>query len=320
MANNQRHATQSKSTAPDVRDAIFNELCAIAAKDRRVMLLTDDQGAFGLDRFKQAAVSQYLNVGIAEQNLISVAAGLALGGKIPFVYGITPFMAMRCFEQIKVDLCCMKLPVTILGSGTGYSYASDGPTHHATQDVAILRTIPDITIYSPSDAETSAACVRLAYESGFPNYIRFERGVWPSLCDDFHDFKKGIRALRKGCDILIVSTGTMVYRTMRLAEILSEHSVSAGVLEVYRIKPFPADELLKYINTAKRIVTLEENSLIGGVGSMVAELLVDSGCPKPMKRLATPDQHVYLYGPREWILDHQGMDYNNMTSKILDWL
>jgi transketolase len=320
MANHEQQAMQTESIALDVRDALFNELCAIAAKDPRVMLLTDDQGAFGLDRFKRETSSQYLNVGIAEQNLISVAAGLALGGKIPFVYGITPFMAMRCCEQIKVDLCCMKLPVTILGSGTGYSYASDGPTHHATQDVAIIRTLPAISIYNPADAETTACSVRQAYRSGLPSYIRFEKGVWPSLYTQEHDFTKGVAALRNGSDVLIVSTGTMVHRAIEIAEALSAHSVAAGVVDLYRIKPLPAGELLGFCSAANRIITLEETSIIGGLGSIVAELLIDAGYQRPIKRFATPDQNIYSYGPREWILAQQGLDIENLTGTIIKWM
>ena len=158
-----------------MRDAFFDELYEIAASDPDVLLLTDDQGAFGLERIKRELEGQYFNVGIAEQNLVSVAAGLALGGKRPFIYGISTFMTMRCFEQINVDLCCHKLPVTIVGSGAGYMYSGDGPTHHATQDIGILRTLPGMNIFSPSDAVMTAKLARIAHESAGPNYIRIEK-------------------------------------------------------------------------------------------------------------------------------------------------
>ena len=126
----------------DMRDAFFDQVNTLAAGDRNVLMLIDDQGALSLDWLQQNLPEQYFNVGIAEQNLVSVAAGLALGGKIPYIYGIATFMTMRCYDQIRDDLCCMHLPVTILGSGAGYTYSGDGPTHHAAQDVAIMRALP----------------------------------------------------------------------------------------------------------------------------------------------------------------------------------
>src|SRR3989338_1388709 len=136
----------------DIRDAFFDELFEIAKDDSNVVFITADMGAQSLIRFKGSLSSQFINVGVAEQNMISIAAGLALVGKKVFVYTIIPFATLRCYEQIRNDLCCMNLPVTIIGVGPGFCYASDGPTHHATQDIAVMRVLPEITILNPSDS------------------------------------------------------------------------------------------------------------------------------------------------------------------------
>lgn len=160
----------------DIRDAFFDELYLIASKDKKVIFLTADMGAFGLERFKKDLPDQFINMGVAEQNTVSVAAGLALGGKKVFIYSIAAFITQRCYEQIKIDLCQMKLPVTIIGSGPGLSYGSDGPTHHAVSDVVIMSVLPDMTILTPRSLEEAERAVRMAYESKTPVYIRLGKG------------------------------------------------------------------------------------------------------------------------------------------------
>jgi transketolase len=318
---------ESKTAAPvkpfglDMRDAFFDALYDLAVDDRKLVLITDDQGAFSLEKFKKDLRCQYINAGIAEQNIVSVATGLALGGKRPFLYGICTFMTMRCYEQIRLDLCCMNLPVTIVGSGPGFTYGSDGPTHHATQDLAIMRALPEITVLNPSDDVMTAASVRLAHRNSGPTYVRLEKGVFPRLYDDVgHDFSEGYHVLLDGRELMIVSTGIMVHHALRVADELSNHSVDAGVIDLYRIKPVNSQSLLPAIERTQRLVTLEESSIIGGLGSLVAELLIDAGKTIPLKRLAVPDQHVYRYGPREWLHSEYGLDVDSLAEVILKWL
>jgi transketolase len=304
----------------DLRDAFFDELCAIAAEDRNVILLTDDQGAFALDKFKRDMPDQYINAGIAEQNIVAVAAGLAMGGKIPFVYGISTFIIMRCFEQIRVDLCCMNLPVAIMGSGPGYTYGSDGPTHHATQDVALLRTLPEMTILNPTDAVSSSSFARIAYKDPGPKYVRLEKGVLPGLYEAGHDFSRGFEVLMPGCAVMIVATGIMTHCAIKVAEALGRQGVEAGVLDLYRVKPVRDDALLAALSHSRRVVTVEENSIVGGVGSLIAEVLADLSQQMPLKRFALPDEHSYLYGSRDWLLARQGLGVDPLTDRILRWL
>jgi len=304
----------------DMRDAFFDELYEIATQDRNVLLLTDDMGAFSLEKFKKNIGSQYFNIGIAEQNIVTVAAGLALGGKIPFIYGISTFMTMRCFEQIRVDLCCMNLPVTIVGSGSGYTYGSDGPTHHATQDIAIMRALPEMTIYNPSDFVMTASLTRIAHKVPGPKYIRIEKGILPQIYNNRQDFSEGFEVLKSGRDLIIVSTGFMVHQALKVVDGLTEQSIDAGVIDLYRVKPVNIKSLLSALNPTKRIVTLEEHSAIGGIGSILSEILMDKGRVVPLKRVALPDRYCYEYGNRDWLLTYDGLDVPSVVKTVLGWL
>lgn len=303
----------------DIRDAFFDEVYTIASQDPSVIFLTADTGAFSLNRFKADLSSQYINVGVAEQNLISIAAGLTLGGKKVFIYAIVPFVTQRCYEQIKIDICSMHLPITIIGSGPGITYSSDGPTHHAIQDVAVMRALPEMAILSPSDPVMAAAAARIAYESQGPVYIRIDKGKGKLLLlyDSNHDFSAGLALLKKGRDLTIVTTGVMVQQAFRVVEELAKHSVDAGIVDIYRLKPINEELLLTFIGQSNRIVTLEEHSLVGGIGSAVSEILVDNGKPLPLKRIALTEKKCVGYGDREWTHSFYGLDVNSIVKTIL---
>lgn len=303
----------------DLRDALFDELNRLATEDGDVIILADDQGAFALEWAQANLPGQYYNIGIAEQNLISVSAGLAMGGKRPFVYGIATFMTLRCYEQIRNDLCAMQLPVTIIASGPGYTYAYDGPTHHATEDVAIMRALPGMTIFSPADAVSTRAVARLTHQAASPSYVRIEKGTLPRLYSDDHDFSAGFARLLEGDDIDIVASGAMVHRAVEVAETLGMQGVKVGVVDLYRLKPVDGPALLDEITRADRIATLEEHSVVGGLGSLVAELIADAQVQAPLLRLGLNDEFVYKYGDRDWMREQGGLDASALVSRIASW-
>lgn len=303
----------------DIRDAFFDSLYEIAKADSDVIFLTADMGAFSLEKFKQDLPCQYMNIGIAEQNLISVAAGLTLGGKKVFIYGIAPFVTLRCYEQIKVDLGGMRLPVTIIGTGPGVAYSSDGLTHQATQDVSIMRAIPGMVIFSPSEPLMAVEVARMAYQSKSPVYIRLDKGKLPLLYSD-HDFLPGLKLLKKGRDILIIATGIMVHQALAIAKNLSLHSIDAGVIDLYRIKPLNEKLLVSFIKKSKKIVTIEEHSIIGGIGSAVSELLTDKELKVSIKRIGILDTHCVGYGDRDWTQTEYGLDRSNVIKVIKRWV
>ena len=305
----------------DSRDAFFDELYQIARADANVIFLTADMGAFSLERFKRDLPRQYFNVGVAEQNMVSVAAGLALSGKKVFVYSIVPFATLRCYEQIKVDLCCMNLPVVVVGIGAGVMYGGDGPTHHALYDIAVMRVLPEMTIYNPADSAATAACARLAYQALGPVYVRLEKGKLPLWYDGGKEnFSAGFAVLRDGKDLTVVASGLMVHQAMAAAERLASAGISARVVDLYRVKPFAAAELLALLSDGDKVVSLEENSGVGGIGSLLAESLADAGRAVRLKRIAFPDEHCYEACSREDIHAIYDLDVDGITRTIQTWV
>lgn len=300
----------------DIRDAFFDELYQIAKEDRDVVFMTADMGAFSLERFRKDFPERFINVGISEQNLISTAAGLALSGKKVFVYAIIPFVTLRCLEQIKVDLCVMNLGVTIVGAGAGLTYSIDGPTHHAIEDVSVMRALPGMTIYNPSEQITAKAAARIAYQTSGPVYIRLDKGKWPLLRDHNDDLSDGCSELRSGSQVLIAATGNMTHIALKVGDAVSESGISTGVLDVYRLKPTP-EKIAEIAGKYKMLVTLEEHTLPGGMGGAIAEHFADHGMMIPITRLGIEDIYPQRLGERDWMLRDLGLDVESLASRIM---
>ncbi len=305
----------------DTRDATFAELYEIALQDPNVILLTADTGAFKFKDFEKNLPHQFYNIGIAEQNSISVAAGLALAGKKVFVFGISTFVTLRCYEQIKIDICCMDLPVTILGMGTGYGYSFDGPTHHITQDISIMRALPGLTFWSPSDCTLTGASLHLAYAAGGPNFIRIDKGPLKAIYDPQHyDFSDGLSVLKTGKDLTIAATGPMVTQAFAVIEELAKRGLDVGLIDVYRLKPLNAALLVKSLNAVKSLVTMEEHTLSGGFGSLILEALADQGRCIPTKRIGIPDTYRLEVGSREYVRSLDDLHVAGIVEDILEWI
>jgi transketolase len=302
-----------------MRDAFFNRLYELARKNRNIIVVSADMGAPGLDKFRKDLRSQFLNVGIAEANMVTVATGLALSGKKVFIYAIMPFVTSRCYEMIKIDLSLMNIPVTAVGVGAGFGYDDSGPTHHSTEDIAIMRALPNMTILCPSDSIMAARCADMSCAIAGPSYVRLDRHVQPIIYKRNDDFSEGISCLKRGEDICIISTGNMVHRAREVSDTLATSSIDAGVLDVYRIKPLNERLLLSYVKDSKRVVTIEEHLLNGGLGSLVAETLMDCGVTKPLKRFGVKDKYYYAYGGRGNIQKLCGLDADTVTREILEW-
>lgn len=300
----------------DIRDAFFDELYRIAERDPEVVFMTADMGAFSLERFRADFPERFINVGISEQNLISAAAGMALAGKKVFVYAIIPFVTLRCLEQIKVDLCVMNLPVTVVGAGAGFTYSSDGPTHHAIEDLAVMRALPNLTIYNPADQTTAQAAARSAYRAEGPVYVRVDKGTWPQLYENGEEFFRGCAKLRNGSQLLIVATGSMTHSALEVADRLQASGISAAVVDLHRIKPIPA-QLVEYAREVPLVVTLEEHNLPGGMGGAVAELFADHGLLRPMVRLGVGDVYTAKYGDRDWLLQEYALSPDSVARRIV---
>lgn len=304
----------------EARDACFEELFDIASRDKDVVLLTVDTGAFAFKRFRRELPDQFFNVGIAEQNVMSVAAGLALGGKRVYVFGISNFVTLRCFEQLKIDICCMELPVTVVGMGTGYVYPKDGPTHHMTDILSLVRTLPGLTVWSASDYSMIAAAVRSAYRAEGPTYLYMDKGPFDSIYAPDADFSEGMTLLKSGRDVTLVATGIMVPQAMRAADRLAEKGIDAAVIDLYRIKPLNEQRLRELLADSDRVVTMEENTIVGGLGGLVCEVVAEHGLAAQVKRIGIRDTYRCEIGDRENMRSLDGMDLNSITETVCQWL
>ncbi len=291
----------------DFRDACFGQVLELARKDRNVMLLTNDMGAMGLDALRKELPDQVVNVGIAEQNMISVAAGLAMAGKRVFVYGIVSHLIQRPYEQIKLDICTMKLPVTLLGVGAGLSYGTDGPTHHATHDISLMSTIPNMTIYSPSDAKIARLAVEASYQDRSPSYIRLDKEPAADLGGGNFDFKLGMRPITESdSGMVVVSTGIWVPILEKIFQEAGDKPFT--LIDCYRIKPFNNARLTTLVKEARALAVIEEQAGMGSLGSWVLEWANVSGFKGAIRRLGLRDEFFLGAASRRWVQDQNGLN------------
>lgn len=304
-----------------MRDAFFDALYPIFLQDKKVVLITADNGAPSLDKFWQNLPNQFINVGIAEQQMIGMAAGMAFEGKKVYTYAIAPFVTLRCYEQNKLDMCAMNLPIVNLGVGTGYAYDIMGPTHHTVEDISTMRALPNLVIHSPADRVTAAALAQISYECRNPQYIRFDRAGIPDLYADRDvNFNEGIVLTRDGQDLSIIATGIMVHQALKVAARFEEKGVKVGVIDLCRLKPINNDLLFKFLQGVQRVVTLEEHRLAGGMGSAIAEIFVDEGFNIPTLRIGQGDRFVFDNGGRQVIWEKYGLDVVSITNRISNWI
>ena len=260
-----------------MRNRFAKKITQLAKDDDRIVLLSGDIGNRLFDPFKLARPSRFFNCGVAEQNMTGVAAGLAKQGFLPFTYTIAPFCTTRCLEQTKIDVAYHNLPVTVVSVGAGISYAGLGPTHHALEDIAFLRSIPNIRVLNPSDPDELEACLGLAVLDPKPTYIRMGKKGEPAIHNrviDRREIDTPI-ALSSGNDVCLIGSGTILSEVTKAAKLLSQSGISASVF-IADDKTLAEKELIKQTQDYRIVAIFEEHALSGGVGSSLAELYVDN--------------------------------------------
>ena len=302
-----------------MRDAFFNELYEIAKKDKNVIIISADNGAPSLDQYSQNLPNQFFTVGIAEQQMIGMACGMAVEGKKVYTYAIAPFVTTRVHEFNKLCLGAMNLPIVNLGVGAGYAYDIMGPTHHTIEDISIMRSIPNLTIHSPADGATAASLAQISYDNPSPQYIRFDRAGIPDLYSEKKvDFRQGLVKVKDGDDLCIIATGIMVHQALTVASELEKEGISVKVVDLHRIKPIDKKLLLESIQGCPQIVTMEEHLLAGGMGSAIVEILSDEGITTPVLRIGQDDKFVFELGGREAIWEAHGLDVPGILRQIME--
>ncbi len=296
----------------NLREAYGRELLEIAREDERVVALDADLCGSTMTIFLEKEMPErFFEMGIAEQNMVSVAAGLSLAGKIPFVNSFSVFAAGQPYNQIRQGVALPNLNVRIVGSSCGLSDAGDGATHQSIEDIAIMRAIPNMTVIVPVDAEETRKVIRASLEYQGPIYIRISRSSLPVLTARQTVFNIGkMNLMAEGSDITIFATGIMVYQALQAREALHRDGISVKVVNVSTIKPLEKNEVLQYTKNIKGIVTAEEHSIIGGLGSTIAETISDMAIP--IKMVGIKDQFGQSASSHEELLD-----YYHLTPQVI---
>ncbi|MDE6364248.1 MAG: transketolase [Lachnospiraceae bacterium] len=273
-----------------MRTAYLDTLYELASKDKRVYALISDNGAIVYDKYRRDLPEQYLNLGISEANMLGMAAGMASCGKIPFAYTIGAFLAYRAFEFIRNDICIQKQNVKVVGTGAGEVYSALGPTHHSTEDIGGLRTLPNLTILCPASPLEVKKATQAAYEQEGPVYLRLGTNKEPEIYNNDYLFKigKGV-TLKDGKDITLIGTGSILKDILDVANKLQQEGVTARVINIHTLKPIDKELIMKAIEETKKIITIEDHSVIGGLGSAVAEIIAESGKGVAFKRIGLHD-------------------------------
>ena len=301
-----------------MRNAFITTLETLAMQDENVYLLTGDLGFSVFEKFAKKFPNQYLNCGVAEQNMIGVAAGLALEGKKVYVYSIIPFLTMRCFEQVRNDLCYQNLNVKLIGAGAGLSYGHLGATHYAIEDIALLRGVPNITILSPADVAETEQLLQLSYEKPGPTYIRLARTRGVSLYESSPNIEIGKPSLvREGKDGVIIATGSMVEICGEVTSMLGEKGHEYKLLSMHTLKPVNKESILKEIGERNSVFSVEEHNILGGLGAVIAEILSESSWQGTFRRFGIPDIYPEKIGEAEFLRKQFQLDAPSLTKRIL---
>lgn len=301
-----------------MRNAYLAALYDLAKKDKDVLALVADNGALVYDKFRRDFPKQFINFGISEANMISGAAGLASCGKIPFAYTIASFLTMRAFEQIRVDVCLQDMNVKLVGIGAGLAYSNLGPTHQATEDIALMRSLPKMTIFSPADPLEAKYVTYAAAKVSGPVYIRLSTGGTPLVYKNEYDFKLGRAVtLKEGKDVTIISSGGIIHEVLKAADDLELENIYARVINMHTIKPIDKQAILRAVCETKAILVVEEHTINGGLGSAVAEVILEGNIGSVrFKRLGLKDIFPLGYGTYNEIKGANGLSQKDIVREV----
>ena len=301
-----------------MRNAFADEITKIGTDDPRVVLLSGDIGNKLFDKFKAKAEQRFFNCGVAEANMMGVAAGLALSGLRPVVYTITPFTTTRCLEQIRVDACYHRAPVVIVGTGSGLSYAELGPTHHSCEDIAILRVLPGMTVLAPCDEVEVRLGLRAAIAHDGPVYMRIGKKGEPVIHKTAPEFRIG-RAItvRRGADVCLLAAGTIISVVLGAADALAARGISARVESFHTVKPLDTGLLEEVFERYAVVAVVEEHSRLGGLGGSVAEWLAAGGVARArLVAFGTADEFMHEIGSQDYARRRFGLTAENIAARV----
>jgi transketolase len=301
-----------------MRDAFFSALTAAAERDERVWALTGDLGIGLFDDFCRVAPGRYLNVGIAEQALVGVAAGLAYADQRPVAYSIAPFLTARAHEQVRVDVAIANANVTLVGVGGGVAYGYLGPTHHGTEDIAVMRALPGMTVLAPADPGEARRATEAGLALDGPVYLRLGKNGEPNLLGDAPFTIGSAVTLADGGDVVLASTGPVLRQVLAAAERLERDGVHPTILHFGTVKPFDTPALTEAAGRAGAVLTVEEHTIVGGLGSAAAEALAEAGTGARLRRIGLRDTFAHEVGSQAHLLSVHGITEDQIHAQALE--
>ncbi|MFL2746759.1 MAG: transketolase family protein [Gammaproteobacteria bacterium] len=298
-----------------MRDTFITELTRQAKLNPNIILLTGDLGFGVLDDFANLLPNQFLNVGVAEQNMAMVAAGLALEGKKVFTYSIGNFPTLRCLEQIRNDICYHDLDVTIVSIGGGFSYGQLGMSHHATEDLSIMRAMPNMVVSSPSNKKEVKKITNYFCNSKGPSYLRLDKSF--VNVEKFNFSQKKASVLREGSSITLIGTGGVVEELLKASDILKNQKIDCRVLSMHTIKPLDFISINKAVEETKGIISVEENNIIGGLGSAISEYCLEAKkIPKNFYKIGLNDEFSSIVGDQNYLRNYYQINSKKIIKKV----
>lgn len=305
-----------------MRDAFIERIWDSMSKDKSVFFVSADFGSPVLDKIRRDFPDRFVNVGIAEQNLINITAGLALEGYRVFAYAIAPFITMRCFEQIRVSLALLSevrpMNVNLIGVGAGYSYVVSGPTHQCYEDITLMRALPNFHVLSPADHVTATALFDQCQSICGPKYLRFDAQVLPIVYENQHpDVAQGFNILKRGRKICLVATGFMVHTALKVAEVLSSEGIEVGIIDLFNLSRFSEAGLIDAFMPYQALVSLEEGFQgRGGLDALLSEFIRQQSLDHQMLNIGVEAAYHFELGTRDQLHEHVGIGPKAVTKRI----
>ena len=305
----------------DAKGTVTSEILEMIEDDPRVCYIYSDSTVGRVAEAMKVYPDRVLDVGIQEMNMVTVAAGLAKEGYIPFVQTFGPFLCVRALDQIHNDVCYNDFPVRLIGTHAGLS-SGYGPTHNTIIEFAIMNALPNMTMVAPCDANQAKKLLRKSLDYKGPIYIRIPRGEEPAVyADDFdYDYEIGKAiVINEGTDLTLIATGMAVYNSVQAAIELEKHGLNVGVIDMHTIKPIDKDAIINAANKTKNIITIEDHNIQGGLGSIVADVLMEAGVGAKLKKIGVPDCFAEIGYPEE-LYPYYKMDVNGIVNTVLDFM
>lgn len=300
-----------------MRNAFTKRLTEIASKNKNIVLITNDAPTPHFLEFQKKYPDRFINAGLAEQNMTGFAAGLALSDKIPVTYSIVPFVLMRCYEQVRNDICYQNVNVKIIGIGAGIVYSTLGGTHTPIEDISLARGLPNLTIVSPCDLLEAEKVAEEIFKVNGPVYVRLSRTGEPAVYDKDYKFEIGkLVRFKNGKDITIIGFGSMLYRIKQASIELENEGIDVEIINLHTIRPLDENGILRSIRKTGAVVTVEEHGAVGGLASIIAEILVKNHIKVPFKSISLKHEFLTNYGKQTEILDMLGFSIRDIKKVI----